>query len=296
MKKLAIAIILALCFSTVAAVAGYGDEDGGDSEDVLVVRYACLVGGRETGSTPIASGVLGREELSEFLLAWEPESDNREVREVFALNEIGELVRQATQLPLSGGLVSGAFAHGDATFEVDLNIRPSRTIDSGEDVMTIMAEIKRNGEPISAPLIHGRLGERSIITTGGKPDGAFLFLVVEIDRLSAEELQRRGLRHSWRKDYMLVDGEDVTAPRAIEKSQPVYPEEARKIKYQGRVVLRTVISAEGLIEDVEVIEGQPHGLSEAAVEAVRRWRFEPALHEGEPVPVFYLLTINFRLE
>jgi TonB family protein len=294
MRQLIIAEILIL--SAGAAGAFGGSEAAGESEDVLVVRYACLVGGREVGSAPIASGVLGREELSDFLLAWEPESDNREVREVFALNDLGELVRQATQLPLDGGMVSGVFAHGDASFEVDMNIRPARTLDSGEGIMTIMAEIKRDGEPISAPMIHSRLGERSIITTASKSGGPFLFLVVEVDRVSPEKIVRRGLHHSWHKDYMLVDGEDVVAPKVIRKTSPAYPEEARKEKFQGRVVVRTVINEEGVIEDVEVVEGQPYGLSEAAVAAVRDWRFEPAMYEGEPVAVFYLLTINFRLE
>lgn len=273
-----------------------GSEEVAEDTEVLVVRYACLVGGREAGTAPVAGSVLGREELSDFLLEWAPESDNAEVREVFALNEIGELVRQATQLPLDGGMVSGVFTHGESSFEIDMNIRPARTIDDRDDVITLMAEIKRNGQTISAPMIGAPLGERSIITTAGKPDGPFLFLVVEVDRMSTEELARRGLRHSWRKDYMLVDGEDVQAPKVIHKTPPLYTEVARKEKQQGRVVLRAVINEQGEVEDVEVIEGQPYGLNEAAVEAVRQWRFEPAIYEGKPVPVFYMLTINFRLE
>ena len=294
MKQLILGLIVVLCALGASALAEV--EASEQDEEVLVVRYASLVGGRESGTAPISGGVLGREELSDFLLAWEPESDNEEVREVFALNELGELVRQATQLPLAGGLVSGAFAHGDSSFEVDMNIRPARTIDSGDDVMTIMAEIKRDGEPISAPMIHTRLGERAIITAASKPDGPFLFLVIEVDKLSSKELVRRGLRHSWRKDYMLVDGDEVTAPKVIHKASPQYTEVARKEKHQGKVIVRAVINAEGAIEDVEVIEGQPYGLSEAAVDAVRQWTFEPAIYQGEPVAVIYLLTINFRLE
>ena len=267
-----------------------------EGDDVLVIRYASLVGGRNGGTAPVVSGVLSREELSEYLLEWTPGADNQEVQNVFALNDIGELARQATQLPLDGGVVSGIYAHGDSSFEIGMNIRPARTIDSGDDVMTVMAEIKRDGELVSSPVIHTRLGERAIITAVGKADGPFLFVVIEIDRVSPRELVRRGLRHSWRKDYLLVDGEDVTAPVVIEKVQPVYTEVARENKQQGRVVLRAVINEEGVIEDVEVIEGQPYGLSEQAVEAVRQWRFKPAVHKGEPVAVFYLLTINFRLE
>ena len=272
------------------------ESEPGESEDVLVVRYASLIGGRNGGDAPTAAGVLSREALSDFLLEWRPDVDNQEVQEVFALNDLGELARQAMQLPLEGGVASGVYAHGDLNFEIEMAIRPARTIDSGDEVMTVQAEIKRNGELVAGPMIHTRLGDRAIITSGAKPDGPFLFLVVEIDRMSAEELKRRGLRHSWRKDFKLVDGDEVTSPKVVYKTQPAYPEEAREAKHQGRVVLRMVINDQGTVEDVEVVEGQPYGLNEAAIEAASAWRFEPALHQGEPVAVLYLVTINFRLE
>jgi TonB family protein len=289
MRRLVFGLLI-LVFA-VGTAAFCEEEAKSDSEDILIIRYASLVGGRNGDSAPVVSGVLSREELE-----WTPGEDNQEVQSVFALNDLGELARQAVQLPLEGGVVSGIYAHGDSSFEIGMNIRPARTIDSGDEVMTVMAEIKRDGELVSSPMIHTRLGERAIITAAGKADDPFLFLVIEIDRISSRELERRGLRHSWRKDYLLVDGEDVTVPVVIEKVEPVYTEVARKNKQQGRVVLRAVINEEGVIEDVEVIEGQPYGLTEQAVEAVKQWRFKPAVLKGEPVPVFYLLTINFRLE
>jgi protein TonB len=294
MKQTGTMLLTALLLTVVSSPGVASVEAGG--EDALVVRYACLVGGREPGSAPIAAGVLSREELSDFLLEWEPEADNREVRDVFALNELGELSRQATQLPLEGGVVSGDYAHGDSSFEIDMNIRPARTLEPESEVITISAEIKRDGKLLTGPTIHSGMGERAIITTTNGPEAPFLFLVVEVDRVSPEELRRRGLRHSWHKDYMLVDGEEVTAPVAIEKTRPAYPPEAKEVKYQGRVVLRMVINEEGKIEDVEVVEGQPYGLTEAAVTAAGAWRFEPALYQGKPVAVLYMVTINFRLE
>ena len=177
-----------------------------------------------------------------------------------------------------------------------MKISPSRSSQSNQPTVTVAAEISRDGELLSGPTITTPLGERAIITTTNGPEAPFLFLVVEVDRISADELLRRGLRHSWRKDYRLVDGEEVIAPVVIEKIQPAYPEEARKLKHQGRVVLRSVIDTDGLVEDVEVVEGQPYGLNEAAIAAVRAWTFQPALLDGEPVAVFYLLTINFRLK
>lgn len=46
--------------------------------------------------------------------------------------------------------------------------------------------------------------------------------------------------------------------------------------------------------DVKVLRGAPFGMTEAAVEAVRGWRFRPATREGEPVAVYYQLTVRFR--
>lgn len=267
-----------------------------EDEDALVVRYACLLGGRGEVKAPTSAGVLSRQELSDFLLEWDPESDNEEVRRVFALNDLGELARQASQLPLAGGSVSGVYTYGDSRYEIGLEVRPAPAVDADGEAVKITAEIQRDGEVLSRPTIFSAQGERSIVITATGEDAPLLFLVVEVDRVSRGELWRRGLRQSWRKDHYLVDGEEVTAPVPVEKLQPPYPEEARKAKYQGKVVLRLMIDAAGTVEAVEAIEGQPYGLTEAAVEAARSWRFRPALLRGEPVAVVYVVTVNFRLE
>jgi TonB family protein len=268
----------------------------GDPDDVLVVRYACLIGGREAGSAPVSAAVLSPKELHDFLLEWEPEADNEEVRQVFALNGLGELARQASQVPLAGGAVSGAYPRGDAIFEINMAIRPQRLDPNGESVIKISAAIHRNGKLLSMPTIFAPLGERAIISTANGPEAPFLFLVVEVDRVSREELRQRGLRLSWHKGYYLVDGDEVTAPVAIEKTQPQYTTMAWEAGVKGKVILRLLIDDEGTLEDVEVIEGQPYGLNDQAVKAVRRWRFKPALRHGKPVPVVYIVTINFQRE
>ena len=174
MRRLVVGLLM-LVF-TVGTAAFCEEEAKSDGEDILIVCYASLVGGRNGGNAPVVSGVLSREDLSDYLLEWTPGADNQEVQSVFALNDLGELARQAAQLPLDGGVVSGIYALGDSSFEIGLNIRPARTIDSGDDVMTVMAEIKRDGELVSSPVIHTRLGERAIITAAGKDDGPFLVL------------------------------------------------------------------------------------------------------------------------
>lgn len=67
-------------------------------------------------------------------------------------------------------------------------------------------------------------------------------------------------------------------------------------RVQGVVILETVIDEHGDVTDVKVLKGLPKGLSEAAVDAVRAWKFKPARKDGMPVAVFYVLTVNFTLK
>lgn len=90
-------------------------------------------------------------------------------------------------------------------------------------------------------------------------------------------------------------GGGVTAPRAIYDPDPEYSDEARKAKYQGVVVLWIVIGPDGLPKDVRVSRSLGLGLDQKAVEAVRRWRFEPARMDGHPVAVQLNVEVSFRL-
>ena len=94
---------------------------------------------------------------------------------------------------------------------------------------------------------------------------------------------------------LFVKGE-IQHPRKITAVSPKYTEEARKEGLQGLVILQATITDEGLVEEIEVVEGLPLGLTEQAVEALRQWTFEPATLDGKPVAVYYNLTFNFRLE
>ncbi len=77
---------------------------------------------------------------------------------------------------------------------------------------------------------------------------------------------------------------------------PKYSEEARKAKYQGTVVLQAVITADGRAIEIQVVKGPGLGLEEKAVEAVKQWRFKPALGpSGKPVAVVVPIEVTFRL-
>ncbi len=87
----------------------------------------------------------------------------------------------------------------------------------------------------------------------------------------------------------------VVAPELIEKISPDYPETARRVRIEGRVILRATIGLDGRVENVTVLSGNPL-LTEAAADAVRRWRYRPASLNGEPVRVYFQAVVWFKLE
>jgi TonB family protein len=89
---------------------------------------------------------------------------------------------------------------------------------------------------------------------------------------------------------------DVQKPEKLNAPQPQYTEIARKARIQGVVILQAIIDTEGNVTNVTVLKGLPMGLSEAAEEAVKRWKFRPATLNGKPVSVYFNLTVNFQLQ
>jgi protein TonB len=90
-------------------------------------------------------------------------------------------------------------------------------------------------------------------------------------------------------------GGDVKAPVVINRVEPIYPEEARKARIMGIVIVEATISEDGIVKNVEVLKPLPFGLDQAALDAVKQWTFKPATLDGKPVAVRFNLTINFKL-
>jgi TonB family protein len=90
-------------------------------------------------------------------------------------------------------------------------------------------------------------------------------------------------------------GGGVSAPRPTFQPDPEYSEEARKAKYQGTCVLMLVVGPDGHPRDIRVGRSLGLGLDEKAVEAVKQWRFEPAMKDGKPVAVAISVQVEFRL-
>jgi TonB family protein len=94
----------------------------------------------------------------------------------------------------------------------------------------------------------------------------------------------------------IMVGGDVTKPVRIFDPQPQYTEIARKARIQGVVIVQAIIDKQGGVTNVKVLKGLPMGLDQAAVDAIKKWKFEPATLNGKPVTVYYNLTVNFQLQ
>ena len=90
-------------------------------------------------------------------------------------------------------------------------------------------------------------------------------------------------------------GGGVTAPRVISDPSPEYSDEARKAKYEGTVILWLIVDSYGKPRDVKVARSLGMGLDEKALEAVRTWKFKPAMKDGTPVAVEVNVEVNFHL-
>jgi TonB family protein len=80
----------------------------------------------------------------------------------------------------------------------------------------------------------------------------------------------------------------------IHRVEPEYPEEARNRQLQGAVVLDIHIGQDGLVQEAKLVSGEPL-LADAAMAAVRQWRFQPRLVDGAPAEMQTRITLNFRL-
>jgi periplasmic protein TonB len=88
--------------------------------------------------------------------------------------------------------------------------------------------------------------------------------------------------------------EGVMEASLIHRVQPDYPAVGRAAGISGRVELRAIIGTDGTVQRIEVVSGHPL-LAQAAVSAVRQWRYRPTLLNGRPVEVDTHITVDFRL-
>ncbi|HSR52395.1 MAG TPA: energy transducer TonB [Acidobacteriota bacterium] len=97
-----------------------------------------------------------------------------------------------------------------------------------------------------------------------------------------------------RKEPVRVGG-DVLASRVIKRVHPIYPPLARRARIQGVVDIKVIVDEQGNVTQAELLDGH-RMLADAALEAVRQWKYSPTILNGQPVPVVATISIRFRLD
>lgn len=271
--SLAVALLLALAppaaaeqavlethFALLAGIPGGGDDG---ASGVLVVPGTVL---------PLSgNAVAGGEDRSAEIA-----SVASQLRRTLRLDDVRVLYSYPTLTPLNE--------------ETELppptttsGLRVSVTLQGyNQELATYAVRLQEGSRTFTDSVVSVPRGRRSVVGGLDGEEAPYLFLVVS-PAAGPPKAQRVG--------------EGITPPRRLSGDAPTYTEEARKERIQGVVIVQTIIDENGGIEEAEVLKGLPMGLSEAAVEAIRTWKFEPALDDnGNPVAVYYNMTVNFRLD
>jgi TonB family protein len=90
-------------------------------------------------------------------------------------------------------------------------------------------------------------------------------------------------------------GGAIKEPRKLKDVAPVYPADAKQAGVSGVVIIEATIDPEGNVRDARVLRSQPM-FEEAAVAAVRQWKYEPTLLDGAPVSVLMTVVVNFQFK
>jgi periplasmic protein TonB len=91
-------------------------------------------------------------------------------------------------------------------------------------------------------------------------------------------------------------GGGISAPVPLNSVEAEFSDEARRAKYQGVCLISMIVDANGMPQNPRVVRALGMGLDEKALEAVRKYRFKPAMKDGKtPVPVMITVEVNFRL-
>ena len=90
-------------------------------------------------------------------------------------------------------------------------------------------------------------------------------------------------------------GGKVQGDKLIERVPPDYPPLARNAHLQGTVILHVLLGTDGKVQQIQVVSGHPV-LTQAAIDAVKKWRYKPTLLNGQPVEVDTEVDVSFWLQ
>jgi TonB family protein len=270
--KLGLSMVVAIALAACPLVAA-----GGERATCATILRA-LVGTPETSEIGSASVLVIPGPF--VLLGKSPEQDARDVLQL--MSQLKETYRLGT-VTLAG--TSGAWLAVGEGSDVpvpvaDIGARVTLLDFDGTKAAYSVRLTKRGEEPSVTTVVVIR-GERGLIGTRDGGEAPYLFLTIEpLKPYPKSEANR-----------------PAVMPKLIRRVQPAYPPDAKKARIDGIVILQARIGADGLVYDLKAFRSEPMGLTEAAIEAVKQWRYEPAKDaSGKPVEAALNVTISFMLD
>ena len=274
--KLGVLLLLALALAT-CPFAATADETAGVFTVFRVVVGTPAVGEAGAGSVLIVPGTV-------VMLGKSPEEEAKDVldlmaklKESYRLGEVSLAASLARTLAANSGVEMPGLG-------ADLKVGAT-LLAFDEKQATYEVSVEKPGEAPSRAKVLISRGSRGIV---GSRDGAaapYFFLVIEPLPPVPPPLASSG-----------AGGAEISVPKIVSKVAPAYPEQARKARLSGVVILACTIGPDGVVREVKAVRSEPMGLTEAAVDAVKQWRYEPARDSaGKAVTVVSTVTISFML-
>jgi len=170
----------------------------------------------------------------------------------------------------------------------DAGVRLTATlVRASEQTAVYRIQFRQGDKSLADSTVTVARGGRAVVGGMNGPAAPYIFVLVEPDMPGA------GSHDAIRSQK--VPG--ITQPEIVQKVAPNYPEEAKKDKIQGIVVLDLVVELDGKVSNIRALQDPDSRLTAAAIEAVRQWQFLPARNkDGKPVRVLTTLTITFALK
>lgn len=128
-----------------------------------------------------------------------------------------------------------------------------------------------------------------------KPIALFVALLLLLPAVGQDSDSNLGRDHSqWCRSDENDSADCTTPPRATYAPDPEYPLKERKTGHEGSVILRLVVDAAGMAHDITVSESLSPAFDAAALEAVKKWTFSPAVRNGKPVSANLAVQVQFH--
>ena len=211
-------------------------------------------------------------------------SQERELQETFGLQDVELVIEREFASYPTGSIV---YSRGDnedrSTVVLQVRPGPPRT---GKLLARIVLQAGKSKSPYDTEVV---LSERKPLTVGTRDEaGEYHFLSLTVDSAAVDEKPAAAAA--------ATAGANLAPPRLVESTEPAYPEELKKQGIEGEVVLRAKIAATGAVEEVSALRSSDERFVQAALDAVKKWKYEPLQWEGKPTNSEIVIRVQFRLE